>query len=82
MDFTDGIAHDEKDAAFVRLIVELAATRGLKVIAEGIETPDQLNVLRALNCQLGQGYLFARPLKGDDAYFAQPPGARNLSSAS
>jgi EAL domain-containing protein (putative c-di-GMP-specific phosphodiesterase class I) len=43
--------------------------RGLKVIAEGIETRAQLEVLRGLNCHLGQGYHFARPLDADDASF-------------
>jgi diguanylate cyclase (GGDEF)-like protein len=68
-EFTDGIAHDKEDATFVRLIIELAAMRGLDVVAEGIETRAQLDVLRALNCQLGQGYHFARPLNGDEACF-------------
>ena len=68
-EFTDGIAHDDEDATFVRLIVELAAMRGLTVIAEGVETPAQLDVLRRLNCHLGQGYHFARPLDPDDPFF-------------
>jgi diguanylate cyclase (GGDEF)-like protein len=68
-EFTDGIAHDDEDATFVRLIVELAAMRGLTVIAEGVETPAQLDVLQRLNCQLGQGYHFARPLDPDDPFF-------------
>jgi diguanylate cyclase (GGDEF)-like protein len=75
-EFTDGIAHDEEDATFVRLIVELAALRGLQVIAEGIETHAQLDVLRSLRCHLGQGYHFARPLDADDPYFAQSAPSR------
>ena len=35
-------------------------------MAEGIETPEQLRVLRRLGCELGQGYLFGRPTSGDD----------------
>jgi diguanylate cyclase (GGDEF)-like protein len=70
-EFTEGIAHNDEDATFVRLIVELAAMRGLHVIAEGIETRAQLDVLRALNCHLGQGYHFARPLDADDEFFAR-----------
>ena len=72
-EFTDGIAHQEEDATFVRLIIELAAMRGLKVIAEGIETRAQREVLRGLNCHLGQGYHFARPLDADDASFLAAP---------
>ncbi len=68
-EFIDGIAHDEEDATFVRLIIELAAMRGLEVVAEGIEDEAQRDVLRTLNCQLGQGYHFARPLDADDEYF-------------
>jgi diguanylate cyclase (GGDEF)-like protein len=71
-EFTDGVAHDDEDATFVRLIIELAEMRRLQVVAEGIETHAQLEVLRALHCHLGQGYHFARPLDGDDAYFAAP----------
>jgi diguanylate cyclase (GGDEF)-like protein len=68
-EFTDGIAHNDEDATFVRLITELAAKRGLVVVAEGIETGAQLQVLRQLNCHLGQGFHFARPLDGDDPWF-------------
>jgi len=40
----------------------LAHCLGMKVTAEGIETPEQLAQLRALQCEYGQGYLFSRPL--------------------
>ncbi len=49
----------------VRAIVTLARNLGLKVIAEGIETDAQLNVLRGLECEGGQGYLFAAPMSID-----------------
>ncbi|HYE00437.1 MAG TPA: GGDEF and EAL domain-containing protein [Alphaproteobacteria bacterium] len=45
----------------VRIIAELAHSLKLDVIAEGIETPDDLRALRALGCEYGQGYLFGRP---------------------
>jgi EAL domain-containing protein (putative c-di-GMP-specific phosphodiesterase class I) len=57
--FVDAIAVDERDQAFVRLMVDLAKTIGLSVVAEGVETIDQLQALRAVGCGLGQGYLFA-----------------------
>jgi EAL domain-containing protein (putative c-di-GMP-specific phosphodiesterase class I) len=57
--FVDAIAVDERDKAFVRLMVDLAKTIGLSVVAEGVETIDQLKVLREVGCGLGQGYLFA-----------------------
>jgi EAL domain-containing protein (putative c-di-GMP-specific phosphodiesterase class I) len=46
----------------VRAILELARGTGLSVVAEGIETEDQRNALRQLECGYGQGYLFDRPL--------------------
>ncbi|MCC5896566.1 MAG: EAL domain-containing protein [Phormidium sp. BM_Day4_Bin.17] len=51
-----------QDRAIIRTILELAHILGLDVIAEGIETPEQLAQLRALGCDIGQGYWFAKPL--------------------
>lgn len=48
-------------------IISLADRLGLKVIAEGVETPDQERVLLALGCRNAQGYLFARPLPEAEA---------------
>ena len=53
---------DSKDAEVVRAVITLGQALGKIVIAEGIETPDQLAQLLALGCELGQGYLLARPL--------------------
>ena len=58
-EFVEGLAFSDHDAAFVRLIVGLAKTVGLKVVAEGIETRAQLDMLREIGCDLGQGYYFA-----------------------
>ncbi|MEM9770163.1 MAG: EAL domain-containing protein [Cyanobacteria bacterium P01_D01_bin.73] len=60
---------DEEGIAVVRTILNLA--RGLKMstIAEGIETLDQLNRLKSLGCDYGQGYLFSRPLDSPQAEF-------------
>jgi diguanylate cyclase (GGDEF)-like protein/PAS domain S-box-containing protein len=59
--FVNGVAEDEQDAAIVRSVVALARTLGMRVTAEGIENTDQLEALRGLACDEGQGYLFARP---------------------
>ncbi len=61
-EFVDGVAGDEAEATLARAILELGATFELSVIAEGIEEPEQLNALRRLGAELGQGFLFARPL--------------------
>jgi diguanylate cyclase (GGDEF)-like protein/PAS domain S-box-containing protein len=53
---------DRESDAIVRSIVALAHSLGLGVVAEGIEDPQQLERLRALGCQYGQGYLFSKPL--------------------
>lgn len=60
--FVSGLGKDPKDAAIVTAIVTLAHTLGLEVVAEGIETAEQLKFLRDIGCDLGQGYYFARPL--------------------
>jgi EAL domain-containing protein (putative c-di-GMP-specific phosphodiesterase class I) len=52
---------DNNDAEIVRVVISLARALGLKVIAEGIETEQQLQLLRTHGCDEGQGYLFARP---------------------
>jgi diguanylate cyclase (GGDEF)-like protein len=58
---------DDPEAwAFARAIVALGRSLGLSTVAEGIETPEQLRVLRGLGCGLGQGYLFGRPASAED----------------
>ena len=59
--FVSGAPTDANDEALVMAIVTLAHNLGLKVVAEGIETSEQLNLLRLLRCDEGQGYFFSRP---------------------
>jgi len=61
--FVAGVGADPGDTAIVTAVVDLAAALGLRSVAEGIETPDQLSVLRSLGCDAGQGYLFAPGLE-------------------
>jgi len=56
-------------------IVHLARTLGLEVVAEGIETPLQLERLKALGCELGQGFLFAKPMDVEDVEAMLASGA-------
>lgn len=74
--FTANLLRNEDDTAIVTAIIPLAHSLHLPVIAEGVETEEQLNLLRQLNCDQYQGYLFSPPvpaaeievlLKGDKA---------------
>ena len=62
MEFVHGLGHNSEDAAVAEAIVQLAGALHLQVIAEGIETPTQLDTLRGLGCRFGQGYYFSKPL--------------------
>ena len=60
--FVSMIDADGNNDEIVRAIINLARTLGLKVVAEGIETNTQLKLLEELNCEGGQGFLFAEPM--------------------
>jgi EAL domain-containing protein (putative c-di-GMP-specific phosphodiesterase class I) len=54
------------NGAIVRAIVALAQQLGLRVVAEGVETAEELDLLRRLGCDLMQGYFFAKPMGPED----------------
>jgi diguanylate cyclase (GGDEF)-like protein len=60
-----GVGFDNEDTAIIRAVVTLARSLGITVTAEGVETTEQLSQLRALGCEQGQGYYFARPVSAD-----------------
>ncbi|HWJ05945.1 MAG TPA: EAL domain-containing protein [Steroidobacteraceae bacterium] len=64
-------------AALLLAIVQMARTLGIGVVAEGIETPDQLLLLQSIDCQYGQGYLLGRPMPVESivAYRRETPPA-------
>jgi diguanylate cyclase (GGDEF)-like protein/PAS domain S-box-containing protein len=64
--FVRDVTTDSDDAAIVRAIVTMAHSLNLKVIAEGVETEEQLAFLREIDCEQVQGYLFSKPLSGAD----------------
>jgi diguanylate cyclase (GGDEF)-like protein/PAS domain S-box-containing protein len=63
--FVTGIGRDPEDLAIVRAVVTVAKSLHLSVTAEGIESAEQVAQLRALGCDRGQGFYFARPLSED-----------------
>lgn len=64
--FVKGLGEDVEDTAIVHMIIELAHTLGLEVIAEGVETEEQAALLEEMGCDMAQGYHFARPLPPED----------------
>jgi diguanylate cyclase (GGDEF)-like protein/PAS domain S-box-containing protein len=60
--FVDGIENDSNKVELVRTVLTLAQNLELSAIAEGIETPQQLELLQSLDCEYGQGNLFSKPL--------------------
>ena len=65
--FIRNITQDPGDAAITQAIVAMAHSFGMTVIAEGVETVEQLAFLRKLNCEEFQGYLFSKPVPAEEA---------------
>jgi EAL domain-containing protein (putative c-di-GMP-specific phosphodiesterase class I) len=59
--FVSSMSSDPENREIVRSIIMLAHNLGLKVVAEGTETEEQVTQLTALNCEMAQGYFFSRP---------------------
>ncbi|MBV9108283.1 MAG: EAL domain-containing protein, partial [Gemmatimonadetes bacterium] len=60
--FVAAMGAGRESGEIVRTILALGRTLGMRVVAEGVETPEQRQALQALGCDLAQGYLFSRPL--------------------
>lgn len=65
--FLKNIRQDEKYIVIVKTIIEMAKNLGMNTVAEGIEYQADVDVLSSLDCALGQGYYFSKPLPKDDA---------------
>jgi EAL domain-containing protein (putative c-di-GMP-specific phosphodiesterase class I) len=63
--FVSEVDRDPREGAIVRAVVEVAEAMGMRVVAEGIERPEQLEFLARIGCETGQGYYFARPAERD-----------------
>lgn len=60
------IAENDRDRNIIEAILNLGKNLGLQVIVEGVESRGQLEVLHALNCEMIQGYVFYKPMPGDE----------------
>jgi EAL domain-containing protein (putative c-di-GMP-specific phosphodiesterase class I) len=74
--FVSQVEHDQESAEIIRTIMSLAQSLQMDVIAEGVETRAQRQLLQNLNCQYAQGFLFSRPLPSADVeqLLRQSPG--------
>jgi diguanylate cyclase (GGDEF)-like protein/PAS domain S-box-containing protein len=64
--FVDGLGEQAHDTEIVRAVLALGQSLGLTTVAEGVETPTQLAMLRELGCDRAQGYLLGRPVPSDE----------------
>lgn len=65
--FVSGLGHDIEDTAIVRAVVQIAHELGRTVVAEGVETEEQLEILTQMGCDKVQGYRYGRPVPPDEA---------------
>lgn len=65
-EFIAGMESDPRDASVIEAVVALAPAFGMRTVAEGVETPSQLERLRRLGCDIVQGYQLARPVPADE----------------
>jgi EAL domain-containing protein (putative c-di-GMP-specific phosphodiesterase class I) len=77
--FVSRLGNDAACDVVVGSIIDIARKLDMRLVAEGIETPEQARILSDLGCTMGQGYLYARPCSMEDAtrlltLFAQKPG--------
>jgi diguanylate cyclase (GGDEF)-like protein len=59
--FVDGLGREAEDEIIIDTVIRMASSLGLEVVAEGVETPQQAEMLKALGCHCFQGYLYGRP---------------------
>lgn len=63
--FIDDVDQDRDNAAIAKAVIAMAGSMDLRVTAEGVETPEQLNFLRSRTCNEAQGYFISRPISAD-----------------
>jgi EAL domain-containing protein (putative c-di-GMP-specific phosphodiesterase class I) len=65
MSFVQQMTEDDEIAAIVTAVVRLASSLSIEVVAEGVEKPAQLELLRAMGCRFAQGHLFTAAVEAD-----------------
>jgi EAL domain-containing protein (putative c-di-GMP-specific phosphodiesterase class I) len=63
--FVEKLESDPASETIVAATIDLAHALGMRVVAEGVETAEQLEILKAMSCDIGQGYYFSKPLPGE-----------------
>jgi EAL domain-containing protein (putative c-di-GMP-specific phosphodiesterase class I) len=66
--FITGVVEQQEDQSLVRAILAMSHSLNLPVIAEGVETQEQMDWLKAQGCDFAQGYLFSRPMPSEEAF--------------
>jgi diguanylate cyclase (GGDEF)-like protein len=74
--FVLGLPGDSRDAAICKAVLKMAAALGVTVVAEGVETAEQLEFMRVNNCHELQGFLFSKPLPSDEVECLLAEGKR------
>ncbi|MEM8796797.1 MAG: EAL domain-containing protein [Pseudomonadota bacterium] len=82
--FVDGVCENDHDRSIVSAIAEIARGMGIRSVAEGVETFEQCDAIQALGVDMGQGYLWSRPLFANDyaTFMAAHSPARALAAES
>ncbi len=80
--FVTDVDHDEREANIVRAVVNVARALELKVVAEGIERPEQVQILSDIGCATAQGFYFSRPQPADviEGYVRERSGGLRAAS--
>lgn len=81
--YVRGLADNAEQRQLAGAVIDMAHALELKVVAVGVETPAQRDILRALGCDLGQGFLWAHPMPADElvTWATQRPDADSASAA-
>lgn len=81
--FINRIGAEGEHSEIIQTIIKLAANLGMDVVAEGVESEEQLNFLKDMNCEFGQGYYYSKPLDSKAAFdliekFSQTNQTKNI----